>query len=195
MWCCYLEVRLVGWYLHSPHRPHRPSVPVLLILCGLRTRRVLPPDGGKHHGSSSQYQRTGEGRGGEEGRWLTFIFFPSYFSVYSAWNQRCNLCGRRRQNLSLNLVTSTRGSPTTVSNHKAQYSDTIGPLDTVVSHPGPWLVNEVPGHKNSLSKHNILQRELDWTMGKIGPTRENQNLCGTWCDSTLRLGTRGFYRQ
>ena len=123
------------------------------------------------------------------------IHFFSYFSVYSAKNQRCNLCGRRRQNLSLNLLTSTRGSPTTVSNHKALYSNAIGPLGPVVVHPEPCLVNEVPRHKNSLSKHNILQRELNWTMGKIGGTRENQNLCVTWCDSTLRLGTTSFYHQ
>ena len=145
-----------------------PYVPVLLILCGLRTTRVSPSGASKHQGSSLDSQR---------GQWLTFIF--SYFSVYSAKNQRCNLCGRRRQNLSLNLVTSTRGSPTTVSNHKALHSHTIGSLSPVVVHPEPCLVNEIPRHKNSLSKHNILHRELNWTMGKIGGTRENQNFCVT----------------
>ena len=145
------------------------SVLVLLILCGLRTTRVSP--------SGVRFKRAAEGR---EGRGVDIHFFSSYFSVYSAAkNQRCNLCGRRRQNLSLNLVTSTRGSPTTVSNHKALYSNTIGPLSPVVVLPEPCLVNEVPHHKNSLSKHNILQRELNWTMGKIGGTRENQNFCVT----------------
>ena len=193
MWCCYLGVRLVGWYLHSPQSTQSNICPRVVDLVWSQDQQSFPVRWGET--SRLIFTVSEDWRGGRRRAMVDIHFFPSYFSVYSAWNQRCNLCGRRRQNLSLNLVTSTRGSPTTVSNHKAQYSDTIGPLDTVVSHPGPWLVNEVPGHKNSLSKHNILQRELDWTMGKIGPTRENQNLCGTWCDSTLRLGTRGFYRQ
>ena len=167
-----------------------PYVPVLLILCGLWTRRVSPPGVRKHHGSSLQSQRAGEGREGR-GQWLTFIFF--FFSVYSAAkNQRCNLCGRRRQNLSLNLVTSTRGSPTTVSNHKALYSNTIGPLSPVVVLPEPCLVNGVPRHKNSLSKHNILQRDSQLDNGKNWGNQRKPKLL---CDSTLRLGTRSFYHQ
>ena len=146
---------------------------MLLNLCGPRTWRVLPP------GASYEVAHL-DSRRGLEGAMVDIHFFPSYFfSVYSARNQRCNLCGRRRQNLSLNLVTSTRGSPTTVSNHKALHSHTIGSLSPVVVHPEPCLVNEIPRHKNSLSKHNILHRELNWTMGKIGGTRENQNFCVT----------------
>ena len=131
-------------------------------------------------------------RGGEEGRWLTFIFFPSYFSVYSAWNQRCNLCGRRRQNLSLNLVTSTRGSPTTVSNHKALYSPTIGPLDPVVVQPEPCLVPQVPRPQKLIVK---TQHPPEGTQLDNGKNWGNQRKPKVLCDSTLRLGNTTFYHQ
>ena len=129
---------------------------------------VFPPDVAKATSSLSQTT------------WMGVIFCSSYFYVYSAQNQRCNLCGRRRQNLSQGPAPDDiheRGSPTSVCSHKTLNTTPIGPSDPAVPELSPVWSMTSPAAKTHCQ--NTTSSTGSWTMGKFGGIRENLNLCVT----------------
>ena len=150
----------------------------LLALCGLHSQ-VLPPDGRNsrerrrpHPNTESSADRIG----------LTFIFFPSsLFYVYSAQNQRCNLCGRRRQNLSQGPAPRwhPRAWVTNVCLQPQKYN--IG-LPLVLRTSCYFPLNfDWPMTSQATKTHcqNTTSSTGSWTMGKIGVTREKPCSCVT----------------
>ena len=130
---------------------------------------VFPPDVAKATSSLSQTT------------WMGVIFCSSYFYVYSAQNQRCNLCGRRRQNLSQGPAPRwhPRAWVTNVCLQPQKYN--IG-LPLVLRTSCYFPLNfDWPMTSQATKTHcqNTTSSTGSWTMGKIGVTREKPCSCVT----------------